>query len=52
MTIAGAYISFSITEPRGRLDEKDDADATSEPAGQTLDFLGTTSQEQAIRIST
>jgi len=52
VTIAGAYISFSITEPRGRLDEKDDADATPEPAGQTLDFLGTTSQEQAIRIST
>lgn len=40
-TIAGGYISFSITEPRGRLDEKDDADGVSP---EQHEYLGTTGQ--------
>ncbi|KAM7204502.1 tetracycline:hydrogen antiporter [Naviculisporaceae sp. PSN 640] len=40
-TIAGAYISISIQEPKGRLDEKDEADG---PLPEQHEFLATTGQ--------
>lgn len=39
-TIAGAYISFSITEPKGRLDEKDEAADVVSPEHEFLGAAG------------
>lgn len=46
VTIAGAYISLNITEPRGRLDEKDEG-AADIPSESTVEFGTTGCQEQA-----
>ncbi|KAM7218564.1 tetracycline:hydrogen antiporter [Rhypophila decipiens] len=52
VTIGGAYISLSITEPKGRLDEKDETEVLSPEQQPNLDFVGTTTgQEQGLRMS-
>ncbi|KAK3943894.1 hypothetical protein QBC46DRAFT_405089 [Diplogelasinospora grovesii] len=47
-TIVGAFISFKITEPRGRMEEKDDVEAVS-PSLEIADPFDT-NQEQTARV--
>ncbi|KAK3318491.1 major facilitator superfamily domain-containing protein [Apodospora peruviana] len=49
VTVAGAYISCSIPEPRGRLDEKEDVAEPAAPSAQVGDpLLVASSQAQTV----
>lgn len=47
ITIGGAYVGLKITEPRGRMDEKDDIEASPESQG-VWDGAGTTTNERRM----